>query len=87
MDTIDSYRNNASLIHNVYNTFLWVKPYGILSKLVLYSDTSMPGIEQIDFCNENDEVRQTFYSFMGDAMPILGEMYIGIQFLNTYIQK
>lgn len=35
---------------------------------------------QIDFCNENDEVKRTLYSTSRDEiMPILGEMYIGIQ--------
>ena len=93
MDTIDSYRNNASLIQTTDTiSFSWNKYFGILSKLILYSGTStngMAGIMKIGFCNENDVVMRTLRpSYEYDIMPILGEMYIGVQcYNNVYIQK
>ena len=92
LDTIDSYRNNASLIQKTDTIyFSWNKYFGILSKLILYSNTSTnrAGIMRIEFCNENDVVRRTLYSpSSDDIMPILGEMYIGVQcYNNVYIQK
>lgn len=83
LDTIDDYQLNTALLQRYNNSFGWHVDYGVLSKLRLYSGTSTTGtagIMQIDFCNENDEVKRTLYSTSrGDILPILGEMYIGIQ--------
>ena len=91
LDTIDDYIFNASLIQRVDTNFSWGKYFGILSKLILYSGTSASGtagILQIEFCNENDEVKHTLYSTSRDEiMPILGEMYIGIQCYMVDIEK
>ena len=91
LDTIDDYQLNTSLIQRHNNAWGWHVDYGVLSKLRLYSGTSASGtagILQIDFCNENDEVKRTLYSTSrDDIMPILGEIYIGIQsYLITIIE-
>ena len=83
LDTIDNYQFNTALLQRRNSAWGWHADYGVLSKLRLYSGTSTTGtagIMQIDFCNENDEVKRTLYSTSRDEiMPILGEMYIGIQ--------
>ena len=87
LDTIDDYQLNTVLPQRYNSAWGWhAEDYGVLSKLRLYSGTSASGtagIMEIDFCNENDEVKRTLYSTSrDDIMPILGEMYISIQ---TYL--